>query len=162
MSLHWPAILSLLALILLANGLPAAIRLVFGPARPLDGGWTLADGRSLLGPSKTWRGLVLALLGTAFGAIVLGLPAGLGLTVGVGAMVGDLATSFLKRRLGLAPSASLPVLDQVPEALLPGLLVKAELALGWVDLGVSVLAFCALDLVLTDLGRRLPRPLSRD
>ena len=162
MSLHWPAIFSLLALLLLANGLPAAICLVFGPGRPLDGGRTLADGRPLLGPSKTWRGLVLAVLGTGLGALALGLPGGLGLAVGVGAMVGDLATSFLKRRLGLAPSASLPVLDQIPETLLPGVLVKAELALGWVDLGVSVLAFCALDLVLTHLGHRLLRPNGRD
>jgi CDP-2,3-bis-(O-geranylgeranyl)-sn-glycerol synthase len=161
-SLYWPSILSLLALTLLANGVPALLSLVCGRARPLDAGRTLADGGPLLGPSKTWRGLLGALVGTTLGALLLGLSWGLGVVVAVGAMCGDLATSFLKRRLGLAPSASLPVLDQVPEALLPGLLVKAELALGWADLGVSVLAFCALDLVLTNLGRRLLRPQLRD
>jgi CDP-2,3-bis-(O-geranylgeranyl)-sn-glycerol synthase len=27
---------------------------------PLDGGWRFVDGRPLLGPSKTWRGLLAA------------------------------------------------------------------------------------------------------
>jgi CDP-2,3-bis-(O-geranylgeranyl)-sn-glycerol synthase len=128
-----------------------------GAAKALDGGRTLADGRSLLGPSKTWRGLVAALVGTTLGGSALGLPWTLGLKVAVGAMLGDLAASFIKRRLGYPASASVPLLDQIPEALLPALLVKAELALAWSDVVLVTLAFVVADLGLTPLGRRLFR-----
>jgi CDP-2,3-bis-(O-geranylgeranyl)-sn-glycerol synthase len=161
MSPHWSATLTLLALILLANGLPALLRLLIGPARPLDGGRVWVDGRPLLGPSKTWRGLGVALAGTTLAGLALGLHWTLGLKVALGAMVGDLMVSFLKRRRGHRPSASVPLLDQVPEALIPGLLAKAELGLGWWDLAVLVLAFVLLDLILTDLAKRLLRASGR-
>jgi CDP-2,3-bis-(O-geranylgeranyl)-sn-glycerol synthase len=144
----------LLALVVLANALPALLGLLLGPARPLDGGRYLPlDGRPLLGSSKTWRGLVASLVGTSMGAWILELPWTLGLEVAAGAMVGDLAASFVKRRLGRPPSTSVPLLDQVPESLLPALAVKAQLALGWLDLWVLVLAFIAIDIVLTQAGR---------
>jgi CDP-2,3-bis-(O-geranylgeranyl)-sn-glycerol synthase len=155
MSLHWFSILTLLALILLANGLPALLRLLFGPARPLDGGRTLADGQPLLGMDKTWRGVAASLVGTALGALALGLPLSLGLKVALGATLGDLIASFVKRRLGRTPGASVPLLDQLPEALIPTLLAKAELALAWSDVGLVVLGFVVLDLTLTPLVRRL-------
>ncbi len=155
MPADWSLPLILLALILLANALPALLDLVLGPARPLDLGLTLGDGRPLLGPHKTWRGLVACLLGGALGALALGLTWGLGLLVGLGAALGDLLASFAKRRLGLTSGTSVPLLDQIPEALIPALLAKAELGLGWVDLALVVGAFVILDLVLTPLGRRL-------
>jgi len=157
MSLQWSSLLSLLGLILLANGLPALLGLLMGAAKALDADRTLADGRPLLGPSKTWRGLVAALVGTTLGGLALGLHWTLGLGVAVGAMVGDLAASFIKRRLGYPASASVPLLDQIPEALLPALLVKAELALAWSDVALVTLAFVVADLGLTPLGRRLFR-----
>ena len=154
MPLHWSPLLLLLALVVLANALPALLGLLLGPARPLDGGRCLPlDGRPFLGRSKTWRGLVASFVGTALGALVLGLPWTLGLEVAAGAMLGDLAASFVKRRLGRPPSASVPLLDQVPESLLPALAVKAQLALGWRDLWVLILAFIAIDIVLTQAGR---------
>jgi CDP-2,3-bis-(O-geranylgeranyl)-sn-glycerol synthase len=161
MSLHWSSILTLLALIVLANGLPALLGLMFGRARPLDGGRTLGDGWPLLGPSKTWRGLAAALAGTVLGGLVLSVHWTLGLETAVGAMVGDLIASFAKRRLGQPASASVPFLDQVPEALIPALLAKAELGLSGLDMGVLVLAFVALDLILTWLGRWLFGIMSR-
>lgn len=161
MSLHWSSILALLALVLLANGLPALLGLLLGPARPIDHGLTLADGGRLLGASKTWRGLAAALVGTTFGGLALGVHWGLGLKVAVGAMLGDLLASFVKRRLGRPSSASVPFLDQVPEALIPALLSKSELALSWPDVAILVLAFALLDLLLTRLGRRLVGRLRR-
>jgi hypothetical protein len=158
---HWSSILTLLALTLLANGLPALLGFLLGPSRPLDRGRTLADGQRLLGASKTWRGLVAALIGTGFGGVVLGIPWVLGLLIGLGAVLGDLVTSFVKRRLRLAPSSTVPVLDQVPEALVPALLAKAELNLSWPDVVIVVLIFCILGLVLTPLGRRLFGPRLR-
>jgi hypothetical protein len=157
MSLQWSSLLTLLGLILLANGLPALLGLLMGAAAALDGGRTLADGRPLLGPSKTWRGLAVALVGTTLGGLALGLHWTLGLKVAAGAMLGDLAASFIKRRLRYPASTPVPLLDQIPEALLPALLVKAELALVWSDVVVVTLAFIVADLGLTPLGRRLFR-----
>jgi len=155
MTLHCSSVFSLLVLVLLANGLPALLGFLLGPASAIDGGRTLWDGRPWFGRAKTWRGLAAACVGTGLGGLALGLDWGLGLLVAGGAMLGDLAASFAKRRLGRPPSASLPLLDQVPEVLIPALLTKGELGLTWPDLGVVVLVFVLLDLLLTDLGRRL-------
>lgn len=153
---HWSPLLSLLALILLANGGPLLLALLLagGSPRPLDGGRVLWDGHPLFGRSKTWRGLAAALVLTPVVAWVLGYRWGLGLTIAVGAMVGDLLASFTKRRLGLASSASVPLLDQLPEALIPALLAKDAMGLDWIDLSLAVGAFTLLDLVLTPAFKR--------
>ena len=68
--------LILLLLLLIANGSPIVVRELLGRGfdRPLDGGKVLADGHRLLGPSKTWRGLVAAVLVTTLFALALGWP----------------------------------------------------------------------------------------
>ncbi len=152
---HWSVLLTLLFLILLANGLPALLGLVLGPARPLDGGRSWSDGRPVLGRSKTWRGLISALFATPLAGLALGFPWHLGLLVALGAMFGDLLASFTKRRLGFRSGESAPLLDPWPESLIPVLLVMAPLGLGWADAAVLILAFAALDLILTPLGRRV-------
>ena len=154
---HWSMLLHLLVLVLLANGLPALLGLLLGPARPIDGGRSWHDGRRLLGPSKTWRGLIAALLATPVAALALGVPWSLGLLVALGSMLGDLIASFVKRRMGLDSGASAPLLDPWPESLIPVLLVAGPLGLDWADVAVLVLAFAALNLILTPLGRRLLR-----
>lgn len=152
---HWFLILATLALILLANGLPALLGLLLGPSRPLDGGRVLADGRPLLGPNKTARGVLAALVATPVAASILGFPWQIGLLVAGGAMLGDLLASFTKRRLGLPSSTTVPLLDTVPESLIPVLLVMQHLGLDWLDLTLLILAFAVLDLALTPLGQRL-------
>lgn len=152
---HWSQIVSLLALILLANALPALLGLVLGPGKPLDCERRWSDGRPILGPSKTWRGLISALTITPIAALALGLSWQLGLLLAVGAMAGDLLTSGLKRRLDIPSSASAPLLDPVPESLFPALLAKNTLDLAWLDVGILVVVFVALDLILTPIGQRL-------
>lgn len=152
---HWFLILATLALILLANGLPALLGLLLGRGRPLDGGHRLGDGRPLFGPAKTVRGVLAALVATPLAAAALGLAWQVGLLVALGAMLGDLLASFTKRRLGLPSSAKVPLLDTVPESLFPVLLVMGQLRLGWLDLALLILVFGVLDLVLTPLGHRL-------
>jgi CDP-2,3-bis-(O-geranylgeranyl)-sn-glycerol synthase len=85
---------------------------------------------------------------------MLGVPWEIGLQVGVWAMVGDLTSSLIRRRLKRPPGSSFPVLDQAPESLFPGLAVREELALSSWDLAATVLAFTALDLLLS---RRYPQ-----
>lgn len=152
---HWFLILATLALILLANGLPALLGLLLGPGRALDGGWLWGDGRPLLGPTKTMRGVLAALVATPIAAAAMGLAWHVGLLVALGAMLGDLLASFTKRRLGFPSSAKVPLLDTVPESLFPVLLVMGQLGLGWLDLALLILVFGVLDLVLTPLGHRL-------
>jgi CDP-2,3-bis-(O-geranylgeranyl)-sn-glycerol synthase len=152
---HWFLILSTLALILLANGLPALLGLLLGPGRPLDGGRRLQDGRPLFGPTKTVRGVLAALAATPLAAVALGLPWRVGLLIALGAMLGDLLASFVKRRLGFPSSAKASLLDTVPESLIPVLLIMGHLGLDWLDLALLTLAFAVLDLVLTPLGHRL-------
>ena len=143
----------LLFLLLICNGAPVIARNLLGTrwARPLDGGRNFVDGRPWLGSSKTLRGILAALLAGALGAPLLGLPVLTGVLAAAAAMAGDLLSSFTKRRLGLEPSAMAIGLDQVPEALLPALLVGHQLGLtvGWGM--VVVLAFLVLELLLSRL-----------
>lgn len=152
---HWLLIVSILGLILFANGLPALLGWLLGPGRPLDYGKRLRDGRPLFGDTKTLRGVLASLLLTPMAAAALGLPWCIGLLVALGAMLGDLLASFTKRRLGYPSSTSAPLLDTVPESLTPVLFIMGQLGLDWLDLTLLILAFGVLDLVLTPLGQRL-------
>jgi CDP-2,3-bis-(O-geranylgeranyl)-sn-glycerol synthase len=148
---HYLRDLQLLFLLVTSNGLPILARKWLGArwAWPLDGDRHAWDGWPWLGPSKTWRGLLAALAVTPFVAWLLGLGAGLGFLIALGAMIGDLGSSFLKRRLGIQPSGQALLLDQVPEALLPLLLVTPALQLGPWDILVLVSAFFLLELLLS-------------
>ena len=149
--------LILLLLLLIANGSPIVVRELLGRGfdRPLDGGKVLADGHRLLGPSKTWRGLVAAVLVTTLFALALGWPWEFGVTIGVFAMLGDTASSFIKRRLGLASSTMAPGLDHIPESMLPLLACKPLLALSWAQVLLLSLCFMAANMVLSRLLHRL-------
>jgi CDP-2,3-bis-(O-geranylgeranyl)-sn-glycerol synthase len=142
---------SLLFLIIVANGAPILGEALFRrrAARPLDGGRRWPDGRPLLGPSKTWRGVALAVIAPTLMAWLMTVPIGIGLAIGGFAMLGDLLSSFIKRRLGLAPSSRAIGLDQIPESLLPLLAVRDSLNLGWPTIIETVAAFFVLELVLS-------------
>jgi CDP-2,3-bis-(O-geranylgeranyl)-sn-glycerol synthase len=141
----------ILFLIIVSNGAPILGTALLGTrgAWPVDGGGVLADGYRLLGDSKTWRGIVLALMAVTSTAWLLNVPLHLGLTIGCFAMLGDMLSSFIKRRLGMASSSMALGLDQIPESLLPLLAVKNTLSLeGWVILEL-VIAFIILELMLS-------------
>ncbi|WP_119353614.1 CDP-archaeol synthase [Azohydromonas sediminis] len=147
------------ALVLLgvANAAPVAAKRVLGARwnAPLDGGLRFVDGRPLLGPAKTVRGVVAAVLATTLAAALLGLPAALGATVGAAAMAGDALSSFVKRRLGVAPSGRATGLDQVPEALLPLLVARGALDLSWLQVATVTAAFFVLQQPVAWLAHRL-------
>jgi hypothetical protein len=155
--MHPFAILQSLVLLLLANGAPVVAKKVFGRrfARPLDAGLKLPDGRPVFGPSKTWRGLVVAVLAAAAGAPLLGLAPKLGAFVALGAMAGDLLSSFVKRRLALRPSSRAVGLDQVPESLIPLLVCRTALALTAADIALAVAIFFIGEILLSRLLYRV-------
>lgn len=147
----------LLLLLGVANTAPLVAKRLFGPRwlAPLDGGLIFFDGRPLLGSSKTIRGLVAAVTTTALGASLLGVPATVGALLGGGAMLGDAIASFIKRRLGVAPSGRAIALDQIPEALLPLLMLKTVLGLTFVQIVAITLAFFVLEIPLAWISHRL-------
>jgi CDP-2,3-bis-(O-geranylgeranyl)-sn-glycerol synthase len=149
--MHLFPILQAMVLLTFANGTPVVAKKIFGQflALPLDAGLTFFDGRPLLGPSKTIRGIMLSVLVTAASAPLLGLDLSIGAIAAAAAMVGDLCSSFMKRRLNFAPSSQAPGLDQVPESLLPLLACRAALSLTAADIVFGVGIFLAGEVILS-------------
>ena len=117
----------------------------------IDGGATFIDGRPLFGSSKTVRGLMLSILATTAFAPLIGLDWRIGALVALMAMIGDLSSSFLKRRMGLDPSDRAIGLDQIPESLLPLLACAFFLPLTLFDLVVATAIFFVGELALSRL-----------
>ena len=92
----------------LANATPVA----FGGGAPLDRGKKWGDGKPLLGSHKTLRGCISGVLAGLLIGVLQGNPI-IGLSQGFGAILGDLISSFLKRRWDIVPGASFPLLDQL-------------------------------------------------
>ncbi len=148
----WPIVQSL-ALLTVANGTPVIAKKIFG-ARfdfPLDAGLRFLDGQPLLGTSKTVRGVLVSVVATAAVAPLLGFSIAGGALVAILAMAGDLASSFLKRRLGFRSSTQAIALDQIPESLLPLLACRNMLALSSTDIAVCVGIFFFGELILSRL-----------
>jgi hypothetical protein len=155
--MHFVALAQMLILLSLANGSPLIAKRILGEifAIPLDGNVQFVDGRPLFGPSKTIRGIVVSLLVTALGAPLLGLPIWIGLLVAAAAMAGDLLSSFLKRRFGLAASSKATGLDQIPESLFPLLACRSVLSLTAIDIAAGCAIFFIGELLLSHLFFRL-------
>ncbi len=140
--------LDALLLVIAANVAPwAAGRLLPGHWRaPLDGGVKLPDGSRVLGDHKTWRGLFMGIIACAGVARILQQPLLLGAAFGALSLAADAASSFFKRRLRLRPGSEIPGVDQLPEALVPLLVLSQPLGLRVIDaLGVAIV-FMLLDL----------------
>ncbi len=123
---------------------------------PMDFGKRFPDGRRILGDGKTWEGLVAGCVtGAAIGSVemfafpylpwelspveLVLVPMGpvLGFFLGTGAMLGDAAASFVKRRLGIGRGRPAPVLDQddfVVGALLAASLIVSTRPEWWIIL----------------------------
>lgn len=151
--MHPWAVLQILILLLVANGTPVILKRIWGDrfSYPLDGGLKLWDGRRLLGQSKTIRGVLSSIVVTSACAPVIGLEWPIGAIVGSASMIGDLLSSFLKRRLRLAPSSRATGLDQIPESLLPFLACYSKFALTVADIVVGVMLFFIGEIILSRL-----------
>ena len=124
---------------------PNNAAVLFGGGPPIDGGRTWG-GRRVLGDGKTWRGtgagwatgilfaLVLNRLaapaGDALGVSLPTFPLAAMLALPLGAMLGDIGASFLKRRSGRERGAPFPGLDQL-DFVVGALLLVAVTDFGW-------------------------------
>ena len=94
-----------------------AIPVITGGGYPLDFGKKFFDGKPILGKNKTFQGFFSGLIiGTTVGLVesaFFSYPLLFGLLLSLGALFGDLAGAFVKRRIGLASGDLLPVIDQI-------------------------------------------------
>jgi CDP-2,3-bis-(O-geranylgeranyl)-sn-glycerol synthase len=146
-------ILPLLLLIIIANGAPILTRLLLNDSFNLavDFGQRMPDKNRLFGPSKTWRGILAALLATTTAAWLLEHSPETGFLVAAYAILGDLCSSFIKRRLSMQPSSMAPLLDQVPESLLPAFMLKEVFNLDILAVILLVLIFIIIELLLSHI-----------
>lgn len=146
-----------LLLLLIVNGAPIVAWALLGTraAMPLDRNRLAPDGRPWLGKSKTVRGVFAGVVAGAVCAPLLGYDARLGAALGLLAMLGDLLSSFTKRRLGIPSSGMALGLDQIPEALLPLAVLRGAFGLSWSAVALEVLVFLIVELALSRLLFRL-------
>jgi CDP-2,3-bis-(O-geranylgeranyl)-sn-glycerol synthase len=94
-----------------------AVPVIAGGGLPIDLGNNFLDGKPIFGINKTFRGFLVGLaVGTAVGlveSIAFGYRLEFGLLLSLGALFGDLAGAFVKRRFSIRPGDMLPVVDQV-------------------------------------------------
>ena len=79
----------------------------------------------------------------------MGLSALTGATIGLLAMLGDLTSSCIKRRLGFKPSSRVLVLDQLLEALFPTLALRPVYGFTLYEVGFVVVLFFVLELTVS-------------
>ena len=141
----------LLLLIIIANGAPIMLRALMGRRLDvaIDFGYRLADNNPLFGSSKTWRGVIAAVILTSIAAVLIGYPASTGAQIALYAVLGDVLSSFIKRRLGMAPSSMAPLLDQVPESFLPALMLMDTFELDLQSVIILVCVFIIMELLLS-------------
>jgi CDP-diglyceride synthetase len=118
---------------------------------PIDINKSFLDGKPVFGHTKTFRGILTSLLFTSLMAIAIDIPVSLGAVVSVYAMLGDLISSFIKRRLDIPSSRSAPLLDQLPESSLPLLAVRSHFDLAWEEVTIILIVFFITDLILSYL-----------
>jgi CDP-2,3-bis-(O-geranylgeranyl)-sn-glycerol synthase len=114
----WISAIIILLPIYCTNGAPV----IFGGGRPIDSGRTLSDGQRVFGDHKTIRGFASGLIAGAIVGVFESLLLSQNLLViatsaSLGALLGDLAGAFAKRRLRIKPGGPLPVLDQLDFAI---------------------------------------------
>ena len=123
------AAIKILCFLFWGNLLPPLASLTLGDrlAKPVDHGLSWFDGRPLFGPHKTIRGILASLLGGALAFPLLGVSWQTTTCAATLLMLGDLLSSFIKRRLGLASGESVFGLGQIFEALLPAIYLGSQM-----------------------------------
>lgn len=144
-------LLQLLLLIIIANGAPIITRQWLNDSfsYAVDLGQNLPDKNRIFGPSKTWRGIFSSLLATPVVAVLLGYSVEAGLMVAIYVVIGDLFSSFIKRRLSMEPSSMAPLLDQVPESFIPAFMLRQTFNLDILSVIWLVLIFITIELLLS-------------
>ncbi|MEM2940319.1 MAG: CDP-2,3-bis-(O-geranylgeranyl)-sn-glycerol synthase [Thermoproteota archaeon] len=89
-----------------------ASALIFKGRKQMDFGKFFIDGKPVFGKGKTFRGFFLGLAVGVIIGILMGIPFSQVFLISLGALLGDLAGAFIKRRLSIKPGDPAPILDQ--------------------------------------------------
>ena len=92
----------------IANATPV----ILSGGGPLDGGRNWIDGKPIFGDHKTLRGTVSGLAAGFLMGLAQQSPFR-GALLSIGAIIGDLVVSFIKRRMDYEPGSLLPIADQM-------------------------------------------------
>ena len=122
-----------------ANGTPV----LAGGGAKMDFGKNFIDGKRIFGNNKTFRGFFFGwaigiLVGSIEHVVFPEFPVLFIVLTPLGALLGDLAGAFLKRRLGIAPGGLLPIVDQI-DFVVGALVFALPLMIVYWQLAVTVL-----------------------
>lgn len=122
-----------------ANATPV----LMGGGLPMDLGKKFPDGKPIFGKNKTFRGFFSGLaVGTLIGFVeslfFLEYHFTFGFLISLGALLGDLAGAFMKRRIGIAPGNMLPVVDQI-DFIIGAIIFSLPLKILYLELTLAVL-----------------------
>ncbi|MDR2966545.1 MAG: CDP-2,3-bis-(O-geranylgeranyl)-sn-glycerol synthase [Methanobacteriaceae archaeon] len=120
--------------------------LAFGGTTPLDMGKNFLDKRQIIGNGVTWKGFIFGTISGTFVGIVQGVISGniisgftIGFLLSFGALLGDAAGSFIKRRLNIDRGRPAPILDQLD--FIAGALILASL---FVEISLTTVVIAAI------------------
>ena len=122
-----------------ANGTPV----LAGGGTKMDFDKNFVDGKRIFGNNKTFRGFFFGwaigmLVGSIEYVVFPGFPVLFIVLTPLGALLGDLAGAFLKRRIGIAPGGLLPIVDQI-DFVVGALVFALPLMIVYWQLAVTVL-----------------------
>ncbi|MCX7893890.1 MAG: CDP-archaeol synthase [Burkholderiales bacterium] len=147
--------------------LPAYVANMSPPFTKFWRGWNAPIHERLFGSHKTVVGFALGVttgVATAFVQSRIGWERSLwpasdwlavGLAMGFGAMAGDAAKSFAKRRIGIAPGKPWIPFDQLDFPAGALLLVSPLVALSWTDVATVLVFTFVADIAVNQLAYRL-------
>ncbi len=146
--------------------LPNPVAALSGGGTPVDLGRKMGDGKRILGDGKTYRGLCIGILaGLIIGLVEMHCSAAYQLTwlpaqtaasviaLSVGALLGDMAKSFFKRRLGKERGENWFLADQY-DLVAGSLVLLLIISPAWFFANITPVIFITI-LVLTPILHRL-------
>ncbi len=122
---------------------------------PIDFGFKLSDHHPVFGTSKTWRGFIASILGTGVLAYLMGFPKIVVTRFGLYAMLGDLSSSYVKRRMGFPESSKTRGLDVLPESLFPLIMLHNYLNINMLEIIIIIGIFVFVEITLSPILYRL-------
>lgn len=133
-----------------------AVPVLAGGGLAMDFGRNFSDKKRIFGNNKTFRGFFFGLaVGIAVGLMEWLLfddyPLLFSLLTPLGALLGDLAGAFLKRRLGITPGDLLPIIDQI-DFVVGAIILALPLNILYWELAVAVILITPPLHLLTNFG----------
>ena len=141
-----------------ANAAPV----ILGGGPPLDGGRNFTDGRRIFGDGKTVRGFVAGLAAGTIIGLIQGIAKSqlshylaLGFLLALGALLGDLLGSFIKRRMGIERGGAALGLDQLGFVVIALLLASPITLPGWQVIVTLLIITPPIHLATNFIGHKL-------